>query len=245
MAIAGACQCPASPPGSAPAPGVPANGSLPPGPPPQRRRVPAQRGLAAGLHPQRRAWLPTRRPSRLRTFPRNTRTWSRSWTKLLGGAGDPIGQTPSGVEGIVEVLLAGNRIVHMYATSPARHLPNGHLFELDTQKDLTEQKLVGCDPYRSESTAARSSAFGKPKLGIGRRELLSVRGGSGLSVLREVRWSSCPMSPSVTLHIFSVSADIHSPPRYLSTLGVWCSRIGKSVVGQDAERHRPTPGTAL
>ena len=59
-------------------------------------------------------------------------------TKLLPEA--PVRSVrPSGVEGIVEVLLAGNRIV--YCDLAGKHLFNGHLFELETHEDLTEQRL--------------------------------------------------------------------------------------------------------
>jgi hypothetical protein len=47
--------------------------------------------------------------------------------------------SPSGVDGILEVLMEGNRIV--YTDTSGKHLFNGHLFDIDAHEDLTERRI--------------------------------------------------------------------------------------------------------
>jgi thiol:disulfide interchange protein DsbC len=125
---------------------------------------------------------------------------------------------PSGVEGIVEVLLAGNRIV--YCDLAGKHLFNGHLFELDTQKDLTEQRL-------SEVTRV------DPKeLPLG--DAFDVKHGNGKRELYLFEDPDCPFCKKfeeqlpqvtdVTLHIFLYPLTSIHPHAYEHALAVWCAK---------------------
>jgi thiol:disulfide interchange protein DsbC len=125
---------------------------------------------------------------------------------------------PSGVEGIVEVLLAGNRIV--YCDLAGQHLFNGHLFELETHEDLTEQRLgeiARVDPKQ----LPLADAF-DVKRGNGKRELY---------VFEDPDCPFCkkfeeqlPKINDVTLHVFLYPLTSIHPHAYEHSLGVWCSK---------------------
>lgn len=142
---------------------------------------------------------------------------AKKLTKLLSDA-EIQSIRPSGVEGIVEVLLAGNRIV--YCDLAAKHLFNGHLFELDTQKDLTEQRL-------SEVTR-----IDPKELPLG--DAFDVKHGNGKRELYLFEDPDCPFCKKfeeqlpkiadVTLHIFLYPLTSIHPHAYEHALGVWCAK---------------------
>jgi thiol:disulfide interchange protein DsbC len=189
MAIAGACNA-ASSPASAAAPGVPAAASAAPAGAPAAK--------ASDIPPQYSDLV-------------------KKLTKLLRDT-EIQSVRPSGVEGIVEVLLAGNRIV--YCDLAAKHLFNGHLFELDTQNDLTEQRL-------SEVTR-----IDLKELPLG--DAFDVKHGNGKRELYLFEDPDCPFCKQfeeqlpevtdVTLHIFLYPLTSIHPNAFVHARDIWCAK---------------------
>jgi thiol:disulfide interchange protein DsbC len=125
---------------------------------------------------------------------------------------------PSGVEGIVEVLLVGNRIV--YCDLAAKHLFNGHLFELDTQKDLTEQRLsevTRIDPKE----LPLADAF-DVKRGNGKRELYLFED-PDCPFCKKFE-EQLPEITDVTLHIFLYPLTSIHPNAFAHARNIWCAK---------------------
>ncbi len=128
------------------------------------------------------------------------------------------GIQPSGVDGIVEVLLGQNRIV--YSDLAGKHIFSGHLFELDTHEDLTERRL-------SEITRV------DPKL-LRLADAFDVVHGSGTRQVYLFEDPDCPFCKKfeselpkvkdVTFHIFLYPLTSIHPHAYDHALGVWCSK---------------------
>jgi thiol:disulfide interchange protein DsbC len=125
---------------------------------------------------------------------------------------------PSGVEGIVEVLLAGNRIV--YCDVAGKHLFNGHLFELETHDDLTEQRLAEITRIDPKQLPL-ADAF-DVKHGDGKRELYLFED-PDCPFCRKFE-EQLPKINNVTLHVFLYPLTSLHPHAYEHSLGVWCSK---------------------
>jgi thiol:disulfide interchange protein DsbC len=125
---------------------------------------------------------------------------------------------PSGVDGIVEVLLAGNRIV--YCDLAAKHLFNGHLFELDTQKDLTEQRLS--DVSRIDLKELPLADAFEVKHGTGKRELYLFED-PDCPYCKKFE-EQLPDVPDVTLHIFLYPLTSIHPHAFTHARGIWCAK---------------------
>jgi thiol:disulfide interchange protein DsbC len=198
MASAGACDA-ASPPPSAAAPGVPANAASSP---------------AAAAAPG----VPVNAPAvKASDIPPQYSDLVKKLTKLLGGA-EVQSVRPSGVEGVVEVLLSGNRII--YCDLAAKHLFNGHLFELETQKDLTEQRLFEVTRIDPKELPL-GDAF-DVKLGNGQRELYLFED-PDCPFCKKFE-EQLPKVTDVTLHIFLYPLTSIHPHAYEHALGVWCAK---------------------
>jgi thiol:disulfide interchange protein DsbC len=207
MAIAGTCDA-ASPPSTAAAPGgaAPAPAAAPAAAPPAAA-PPAAAPSAAPATPA----------DKVSDIPPQYTELAKKLTKLLSDT-EIRSIRPSGVEGIVEVLLAGNRIV--YCDLAAKHLFNGHLFELDTQKDLTEQRLselTRIDP--KELTL--DDAFDVTR-GNGKRELYLFED-PDCPFCRKFE-EQLPKVTDITLHIFLYPLTSIHPHAYEHALGVWCAK---------------------
>ncbi len=208
MAIAGACNA-ASPPASAAAPGVSAApAAAAPGTP-----APAAAAATPGA-PAADSTAPAAKPS---DIPPQYSDLVKKLTKLLRDT-EIQSVRPSGVEGIVEVLLAGNRIV--YCDLAAKHLFNGHLFELDTQNDLTEQRLA--DVTRIDVKALPLADAFDVKHGNGKRELYLFED-PDCPFCKKFE-EQLPDVTDVTLHIFLYPLTSIHPHAYEHALGVWCAK---------------------
>ena len=202
MAIAGACiaaspQAPAVAPGAAPAAaaGTPAAAAAP--------------GAAAAD-----SAAPLAKAS---DIPPQYSDLVKKLTKLLSDT-EIQSVRPSGVEGVVEVLLAGNRIV--YCDLAGKHLFNGHLFELDTQKDLTEQRI-------SEVTR-----IDPKELPLG--DAFDVKHGNGKREVYLFEDPDCPYCKQfeeqlpdvadVTLHVFLYPLTSIHPHALTHARGIWCAK---------------------
>jgi thiol:disulfide interchange protein DsbC len=190
MAIAGACNA-ASPPASAAAPGVPAAASA----------------AAPAAAPAAKA----------SDIPPEYSDLVKKLTKLLRDT-QIQSVRPSGVEGIVEVLLVGNRIV--YCDLAAKHLFNGHLFELDTQKDLTEQRIF------------EVTRIDPKELPLG--DAFDVKHGNGKRELYLFEDPDCPFCKKfeeqlpevtdVTMHIFLYPLTSIHPKAFIHARDIWCAK---------------------
>ncbi|MGA2342688.1 MAG: DsbC family protein [Steroidobacteraceae bacterium] len=125
---------------------------------------------------------------------------------------------PSGVEGVVEVLLAGNRIV--YCDLAGKHLFNGHLFELETHEDLTERRLGEVNRIDPKQLPL-ADAF-DVKRGNGKRELYLFED-PDCPYCRKFE-EQLPKINDVTLHVFLYPLTSIHPHALEHSLGVWCSK---------------------
>jgi thiol:disulfide interchange protein DsbC len=125
---------------------------------------------------------------------------------------------PSGVDGILEVLMEGNRIV--YTDNSGKHLFNGHLFDIDAHEDLTERRI---------ETLTRLDVKQFPLA-----DAFDVVHGDGKRQLYVFEDPDCPYCKkfeeqlpkinNVTLHIFLYPLTSIHPHAYEHAQSVWCSK---------------------
>lgn len=128
------------------------------------------------------------------------------------------GIQPSGVEGIVEVLLGQNRIV--YSDLAGKHIFSGHLFELDTHEDLTERRLTEItrvDPRQLPLADAFDVVHG-----TGKRQVYLFED-PDCPFCKKFE-EELPKIKNVTFHIFLYPLTSIHPHAYDHALGVWCSK---------------------
>jgi len=126
--------------------------------------------------------------------------------------------SPSGVEGILEVLMEDNRIV--YTDASGKHLFNGHLFDVDAHEDLTERRIEALTRIDVKQLPL-ADAFDIVR-GDGKRQLYLFED------------PDCPYCKkfeeqlrkvnNVTLHIFLFPLTTIHPHAYEHALGVWCAK---------------------
>jgi thiol:disulfide interchange protein DsbC len=125
---------------------------------------------------------------------------------------------PSPVEGILEVLLEGNRIV--YTDTSGKHLFNGHLFELDSHQDLTEHRLEALTRVDTKQLPL-ADAFDVVH-GNGKREAFLFED-PDCPYCRKFE-EELPKVNNVTLHIFLFPLTSIHPHAYEHALGIWCAK---------------------
>jgi thiol:disulfide interchange protein DsbC len=128
------------------------------------------------------------------------------------------GIQPSGVEGIVEVLLGQNRIV--YSDLAGKHIFSGHLFELDTHVDLTERRLTEItriDPKQLPLADAFDVVHG-----AGKRQIYLFED-PDCPFCKKFE-EELPKVKDVTFHIFLYPLTSIHPHAYDHALAVWCSK---------------------
>jgi thiol:disulfide interchange protein DsbC len=125
---------------------------------------------------------------------------------------------PSGVDGILEVLMEGNRIV--YTDTSGKHLFNGHLFDIDAHEDLTERRIEALTRIDVKQLPL-ADAFDVVR-GDGKRQLY---------VFEDPDCPYCkkfeeqlPKINNVTLHIFLYPLTSIHPHAYEHAQSVWCSK---------------------
>jgi thiol:disulfide interchange protein DsbC len=126
--------------------------------------------------------------------------------------------SPSPVEGVVEVLLEGNRIV--YSDMSGKHLFNGHLFELDSHQDLTEHRLEALTRVDTRQLPL-ADAFDVVH-GNGKREVFLFED-PDCPYCRKFE-EEIPKVNNVTLHIFLFPLTTIHPHAYEHALGIWCAK---------------------
>jgi thiol:disulfide interchange protein DsbC len=213
IAIAGACNA-ASPQTPAVAPSVPAAAAPgAPAAPPTAAAPGASASAAAAAAPGG----PAAPAAKASDIPPQYSDLVKKLTKLLRDT-EIKSVRPSGVEGIVEVLLAGNRIV--YCDLAGTHLFNGHLFELDTQKDLTEERLT--DVTRVDVKVLPLADAFDVKRGNGKRELYLFED-PDCPYCKQFE-EQLPDVPDVTLHVFLYPLTSIHPHALVHARGIWCAK---------------------
>jgi thiol:disulfide interchange protein DsbC len=192
---AAATVCLSSEPSGAAAPPAAPSGAAPP--------PPASPGVSAAAHPStvspQYAALATKLQ---RQFPE-----------------DPIDSIrPSGVEGILEVVFGGNRIV--YTDTTGEHLLNGHLFDVEGHRDLTAERLEEVTRIDVKQLPLADS-FNIVR-GNGKREIYLFED-PDCPFCRKLE-EQLPKVNDVTLHVFLYPLTSIHPHAYEHALGIWCSK---------------------
>jgi thiol:disulfide interchange protein DsbC len=126
--------------------------------------------------------------------------------------------SPSAVDGILEVVLEGDRIV--YTDAAGKHLFNGHLFELDTHEDLTEGRLEAITRVDTRQLPL-ADAFDVVR-GNGKREVFLFED-PDCPYCRKFE-EELPKVDNVTLHVFLFPLTGIHPHAYEHALGIWCAK---------------------
>jgi thiol:disulfide interchange protein DsbC len=126
--------------------------------------------------------------------------------------------TPSGVDGILEVVMEDNRIVYIDASG--KHLFNGHLFDLDAHEDLTERRIEALT--RVDVTQLPLADAFDIVHGNGKRQLYLFED-PDCPYCKKFE-EQLPKINDVTLHIFLFPLTTIHPHAYEHALGVWCAK---------------------
>ncbi len=126
--------------------------------------------------------------------------------------------SPSGVEGIVEVLMQDNHII--YSDSSGKHLFNGHLFDLDTHEDLTERRLESLTRIDVKQLPL-ADAFDVVH-GDGKRQLYLFED-PDCPYCKKFE-EQLPKINNATFHVFLYPLTTIHPHAYEHALGIWCSK---------------------
>lgn len=125
---------------------------------------------------------------------------------------------PSGVEGIVEVVFGGNRII--YSDTAGAHIFNGHLFELEGHRDLTDERLE--EVTRIDVRQLPLADSFDVVHGNGKREIYLFED-PDCPYCRKLE-TELPKVKDVTLHVFLFPLTSLHPHAYEHALGIWCSK---------------------
>jgi thiol:disulfide interchange protein DsbC len=128
------------------------------------------------------------------------------------------GIRPSGVEGILEVLLDGNRIV--YSDTAGQHIFNGHLFDVEGHRDLTDERLEEVTRIDVRQLPL-ADAFNVVH-GNGKREVYLFED-PDCPYCRKLE-EQLPKVNNVTFHVFLYPLTSLHPHAYQHALGIWCSK---------------------
>lgn len=126
--------------------------------------------------------------------------------------------SPTGVDGILEVLMEDNRIV--YTDASGKHLFNGHLFDLDAHEDLTERRIEALTRIDVKQLPL-ADAFDIVH-GDGKRQLYLFED-PDCPYCKKFE-EQLPKINNVTLHIFLFPLTSIHPHAYEHALGVWCAK---------------------
>lgn len=131
--------------------------------------------------------------------------------------------SPSGVEGVLEVLMEGNHII--YSDLAGKHLFNGHLFDLDTHEDLTERRLEALTRIDVKQLPLADSF--EVVRGDGKRQLYLFED-PDCPYCKKFE-EQLPKVDNVTLHVFLYPLTTIHPHAYQHALDVWCSKDRQKV----------------
>lgn len=126
--------------------------------------------------------------------------------------------SPSGVDGILEVLMEGNRIV--YTDVSGKHLFNGHLFDVDAHEDLTERRIEALTRIDVKQLPL-ADAFDVVH-GDGKRQLYLFED-PDCPYCKKFE-EQLPKVNDVTLHVFLYPLTTIHPHAFEHAQSVWCSK---------------------
>src|ERR1700733_1138575 len=126
--------------------------------------------------------------------------------------------SPSGVDGILEVLMEDNRMVYIDASG--KHLFNGHLFDIDANEDLTERRIEALTRIDVKQLPL-ADAFDMVH-GDGKRQLYLFED-PDCPYCKKFEEQLAKIN-NVTLHIFLFPLTTIHPHAYEHALGVWCAK---------------------
>jgi thiol:disulfide interchange protein DsbC len=125
---------------------------------------------------------------------------------------------PSAAEGFVEVIFGGNRII--YIDTAGTHFFNGHLFDLDAHRDLTDERLE--DITRIDVRQLPLADAFNVVHGNGKREVYLFED-PDCPYCRKLE-EQLPKVNDVTFHVFLFPLTALHPKAYEHALGIWCSK---------------------
>ena len=125
---------------------------------------------------------------------------------------------PTGVEGILEVLFGGNKIVYIDAAGV--HLFNGHLFDVESHHDLTADRLEDIAHVNVKELPLADSF--SVVHGTGKREIY-VFEDPDCPYCRKLE-EELPKVNDLTIHVFLFPLTSLHPHAYEHALGIWCSK---------------------
>lgn len=126
--------------------------------------------------------------------------------------------SPSGVDGVLEVLMEDNHII--YSDASGKHLFNGHLFDLDTHEDLTERRIEALTRIDVQQLPMDDSF--EVVRGDGKRQLYLFED-PDCPYCKKFE-EELPKINNVTLHIFLYPLTSIHPHAYEHALAVWCAK---------------------
>jgi len=126
--------------------------------------------------------------------------------------------TESGVDGIVEVLVGGRRI--LYSDLTGKHVFNGHLFDAEAHADLTARRLaeIARVDYKQLPLA---DAFDVVH-GNGKREVY-IFSDPDCPFCKKLE-DQLPKVNDVTIHVFLYPLTSLHPRAFEHALGIWCAK---------------------
>ena len=122
------------------------------------------------------------------------------------------------MDGILEVLMEGNRIV--YTDVSGKHLFNGHLFDIDAHEDLTERRIEALTRIDVKQLPLADSF--DVVHGDGKRQLYLFED-PDCPYCKKFE-EELPKIKDVTLHVFLYPLTSIHPHAYEHAQGVWCSK---------------------
>jgi len=125
---------------------------------------------------------------------------------------------PSGVDGVLEVLFGGNRII--YSDANGEHFFNGHLFDVQGHRDLTDERLEEVTRIDVKELPL-ADAFNVVH-GNGKREVYLFED-PDCPYCRKLE-EQLPDVKDVTFHVFLFPLTSLHPHAYEHALGIWCSK---------------------
>jgi thiol:disulfide interchange protein DsbC len=124
----------------------------------------------------------------------------------------------SGVEGILEVVLGGRRLI--YSDLAGKHIFNGHLFNLDPYEDVTARRIAEVTRVDLKQLPL-ADAFDVVH-GGGKREVYMFSD-PDCPFCKKLE-AELPKVDDVTIHVFLYPLTSIHPHAYEHALGIWCAK---------------------
>lgn len=124
----------------------------------------------------------------------------------------------SEIDGIVEVLVGGRRI--LYSDLTGKHVFNGHLFDAEAHEDITARRLA--EITRTDLKQLPLADAFDVVHGNGKREVY-IFSDPDCPFCRKLE-EQLPKINDVTIHVLLYPLTMIHPHAYQHALGVWCAK---------------------